>query len=437
MLTNFKNIASHRAIGDLLFVWFGTLIGAFAGILAQVLIARMMSVSDFGVLSSALALVGLAVPLCVFGSTQYWLKAFGEEGWMARRWLHPSFSFLVMTSGSIVLVLALWAIFGVGESNSQFVILSLLPAVFSMIFIEVALTKYQLEQNYVRFSALASATSIARLLVVLIILAVAVEDNALRLTAFGYMVVSLLITAFLLPQIRRLWYGQINLKGHREDLGERPQKSASISTLLTHSWVFGVAGFLYLAWAQGHVVIAKYALSSFDAGIYSAALVVLNAVCLMPMVAFSKFMLPKVHRWAAQDFEKLKRFSRYANILMLGVGSVTAVIIFWYAELAISIAFGPGYESAASVLQVLVLTIPMRFLGYNAGMMLRTKRFMLVKIAILIIAVIFNLGLVFLFMPIWGVYGLAATVVVTEFLLVMAYVYFVEICYFRQSSGRQ
>ena len=427
---------NKKSVTDLILVWSGTIVGALAGIVAQMLIARSLGASDYGILSSALGLVTLAVPLCVFGTAQYWLKAFGGEGWGARRWFRPSLRFCLLSTTSTVLALALWGGFGPNNDRTQFVILALLPVIVSMVSIEIVGAKYQLEQRYAQFAVLGAVTSLARLSVAFGVFFVAINGDMLRFTAVGYAIASLIIFIFLAPQLRSLWFLKINLKGHAPEPRTEPlPDAAQAGAFLSQSWVFGVAGVLYLAWAQGHVVLANYTLGSHDAGFYSAALVILNAVCLLPTVAFSKFLLPKIHRWAAQDFEKLKTFSRVASASMLGFGLITAAALYFGAPLIIRLAFGPGFETAASVLQVLAFTVPMRFLGYNAGAMLRTQHFMRVKVTVLVLAVAFNLGLAAFLLPHWGVLGLAATVCITEFLLVSAYIYFVEARYFRQKYG--
>jgi O-antigen/teichoic acid export membrane protein len=301
----------------------------------------------------------------------------------------------------------------------------------SLVSCEVVSAKYQLEQRYAPFSIIGAVTPLYRLLVALLVVFSVFQGDALFLTATGYMVSSLIVIALLFPQLRSLWHLRLELKGHGPEPSEKPAIQDSITALLSKVWVFGVAGLLYLAWAQGHVVIAQFALSSHDAGSYNAALVMLNAISLLPTVAFSKFLLPKIHRWAAQDFEKLKHFGRLSSVIMLGVGLVTAVALYFAAPLFIRLAFGPGYETAATVLQVLSFTIPIRFLAYSAGAMLRTQRLMQVKVVLLSTAVIFNLILIYFFIPHWGILGLAATVPITEFLLFSTYVYIMEFHYFR------
>lgn len=430
-----KDLAIRRAsFNDLITVWAGTFVGAIAGIATQMLLARMLGAEDYGTFSSALGLVTLAVPLCVFGIAQHWLKIFGEDGWDAVCWLRPSLQFLAVATSVIVLALVLWAVFGPNEARARVAICILLPVTISLVLVEMIGSKFQLEQRYGPFAILGATTPVLRLLVVSCIVFVFSDGDALLITIIGYAISSLFVVALLVPQLRDIWLQRIDLVGHFSKCDEPRPVNASVSMLVSKSWVFGVAGLLYLAWAQGHVVIAQYALGNQNAGYYNAALVVLNAVCLLPTAAFSKFLLPKIHRWAAQDFEKLKIFGRTVSALMFIIGIIVATVLFFCAPLAIRAAFGPGFEVAAGVLQILSLAIPTRFLAYSAGAMLRTQKLMRIKIMLLLAAVIANFILIRLLIPHWGVYGLAATVPITELILFSAYVYIMEFYYFR---GRQ
>lgn len=429
-----RQSARRRRLSDLLLVWLGTIVAAFAGLLSQMILARTLGSDDYGTLSGALALVTLAVPVGVFGTSEFWLKAFGEEGWAARRWIRSSFRFLGLSTSLITITLVLWAVFGPHDGRSQFVLLTLLTTLVAMISVEIVVAKLQLEQRYASVSAISAIVPLSRLVASLAVLVTHFRRDELYFVALGLMVGSLIIIALLIPKLRELWSQQIDLRGHQGEPINTALEEPPIGMLLSQSWVFGLAGLFYLAWAQGHVVIAKYALGSVEAGAYNAALVVLTAVCLLPSVTFSRYLLPKIYRWAAQDFNKLRHFSRIASVSMFGIGLVVASLVYLFAPTAIRLSFGPGYEQAVTVLRALSFAIPMRFLGYTAGAMLRTRRFMRIKIMLLATAVLINLALASVFLPIWGVEGLAATVAITEFILFSAYAYIAEFHYLRRHT---
>ncbi len=103
------------AIKNISFLWVGSVGGAGLSFLAQVLFARQLTPGDYGALASALVAVTLLASLAGFGVGQFWLKIFGAEGWLARRWLRPSLGFASLSCLAACLSLGALAWLGGGE----------------------------------------------------------------------------------------------------------------------------------------------------------------------------------------------------------------------------------------------------------------------------------------------------------------------------------
>ncbi|MBW6519414.1 MAG: oligosaccharide flippase family protein [Desulfoarculaceae bacterium] len=72
--------------------------GAGCAFLTQVLLARELGPAAFGAFAAALAMVVLVAPLAGFGVAGFWLKAFGQEGWQAVRWLRASLKYTLLNT---------------------------------------------------------------------------------------------------------------------------------------------------------------------------------------------------------------------------------------------------------------------------------------------------------------------------------------------------
>src|ERR1700743_3192202 len=96
--------ALHERAGKALiaigFLWLSTALGAFLSFLTQTLLARHLGPADFGLFSSSLATVSMIAPFAGFGQSQFWLRAYGVEGWQASRWLAPSLRFITYTTSA-------------------------------------------------------------------------------------------------------------------------------------------------------------------------------------------------------------------------------------------------------------------------------------------------------------------------------------------------
>ncbi|MBV1951456.1 MAG: oligosaccharide flippase family protein, partial [Cycloclasticus sp.] len=55
-------------------LWVSSLLGAACAFFTQVILARKLGPTEFGVFATAFAMVTLVVPLAGFGVAQYWMK---------------------------------------------------------------------------------------------------------------------------------------------------------------------------------------------------------------------------------------------------------------------------------------------------------------------------------------------------------------------------
>ena len=162
--------------------------------------------------------------------------------------------------------------------------------------------------------------------------------------------------------MKKMYSNNFELKGH----GERPIQKISIENKTTKElvcccWVFGVSGFFYILWNQSNVVILKYMVDDHSAGLYNVAVLIINAICILPTVIYTKYLLPKVHRWAKNDLIKLKKLYHFGNKLMLLLGAFSVAGIWLLSEIFIDVAFGKEYMEAAQVLMGLSFWLPIRF----------------------------------------------------------------------------
>jgi len=418
---------NKRAIS---FVWTGTLLGAVLGFGTQILLARGLGTEAFGAFSSALNLIGFIAPLAGFGVSNYWFKCFGEEGWSGVRWVKPSFRFVIFTTAIVILSVNLWAWLGPNDRLSQNILHFFSFTVLSTLVVELASAKYQLEERFALFSWVRLLPVLLRFLVVAFGVLITSSLWGVEQLAKAYWCIAICISLLITPSLIKMWSGEILLKGH-DSLEEPIKQNETIqaSAVLNETWVFGVAGVLYLVWGQGHVVLAKYTLGDHSAGIYSSALVLINAICLLPSVGYSKFLLPKIHRWANHDVEKLKKVFQAGNIIMFCLGGAGLIVAIVLSLWGINLIFGDQYAQAEIVILILGVTLPIRFLGYSVGSLLVTKHYMKQKVKVMFFVAVLNVGLALLLMPYWGLHGLAITVVVCEAVLIASYWRLVNRCY--------
>ena len=137
-----------QAIKAISLLWLGSILGAGCAFLTQMLLARELGPDAFGVFAAALAMVVLVTPLASFGIGAFWLKAFGQEGWAAVRWLRESLKYTLITTLLVLSALFTWAMFGPHDETTRNLLMVLSVYLLGQVAVELVSAKLQLEERY-------------------------------------------------------------------------------------------------------------------------------------------------------------------------------------------------------------------------------------------------------------------------------------------------
>jgi O-antigen/teichoic acid export membrane protein len=220
--------------------------------------------------------------------------------------------------------------------------------------------------------------------------------------------------------------GEFKLKGCTINCEQLALDKPGWKSVLMVSWPFGVAGLAHLIYYQSNIVLLKYLDGDYGAGIYNICFLVLSAVYLFPGVIYQKFLLPKLHRWAVQDRDRMYEVFRVGNIAMLiaGVGFMSALYL--VSDWVVVFVFGVDYESAADLLKLLSLSVPPVFVALSAGSVLVTQDHMLTKVKLMVGVAVFNVLLNMALIPENGVYGAAQATIFSNIVLSVLYYLFAK-----------
>jgi O-antigen/teichoic acid export membrane protein len=399
-------------------LWLGSIFGAGCAFVTQVLLARELGPAAFGVFATVLSLVTMTAPLASFGVGGFWLKAFGHEGWQAMRWLRGSFLFTAATTGTVLIVLFGWAVLGAHDDTTRGLLIVISGHLLGQVAVELISAKLQLEERYVGLAFWQALPHLLRLLLVAMLALTLGDLMHVYSVAYIYLLVSVGIFTIGLIYMWRMHRGQLSLKGHG-DASLRPARSAhpSLWQVSAQSWPFGLAGLFYLIYFQSDIILLKYLISDEAAGIYNVAFVIMVAVYMLPNVIYQKFLLPKIHRWANQDRAQFYRVYRAGNLAMLLLGILAMLMIWLLAPLGVALLFGPDYQESISIVLILAVAAPARFLASSVGSVLSVQRHIINKIYIMAVAAVVNVGLNLYLIPIYSAKGAAVSTVATELLL--------------------
>src|SRR5690606_1757551 len=109
----------RRSAAHVVLLWTGALGGSGSVFLINVLVARALGPAEFGVYSSVYAISSGRSLAAAFGLAQFWLQAFGEEGWAARGWLRPSLKAQAIVATLAAAGMIGWAEWGPHEQPTR------------------------------------------------------------------------------------------------------------------------------------------------------------------------------------------------------------------------------------------------------------------------------------------------------------------------------
>lgn len=396
-----------------------TALGAGMIFVTQTLLARTLGPSVYGLFASSLATVTMIAPLAGFGLTQFRLKVYGVEGWDAQRWLLPSLRFVAFTTALSFSLVIGWALLFAPADGTRFALLTLSPVIFSILAVDLAANKLRLEDRYASMALWQLAIPGSRMLAAAILLIAPALGERFVMLCYGAIAIAVSMAA--LPQLRVLLRDEMALTGH----GPRPasgQRLASpgIAELWSQAWAYGVTAALYPIFFQISTVLLKYLAGNDQAGLYGVGLAVMTAIYLIPATIYQKFLLSKLHRWAAHDRPKFAYVWRRGNQAMLALGLLVGAALAGSAPWLVPMVFGDEFRPVAGILMILAICVPVRFLSTAIGAALLTGTHMRYRVYATVLATVAVIALDVVLIPRFGTTGAAWATVVGEAVLLVA-----------------
>jgi len=394
-----------------------TVLGAGMVFVTQMILARQLGASAYGLFASSLATVTIVAPLAGFGLSRFRLMVYGVEGWAADRWLPSTLWFSAITTVLALGIVVAWAFTLAPTADTRFTLLVLSPAILALFAVDLVGNKLRLEERYHALSGWYLLIPGGRLGVAALLLLF--PALTVGFVAVGYGVVSLAIALLGAPALYALMRGDVKLHGHGPRVEPQvPGKVPAITELWSQAWVYGATAVLYPVFFQVGTVLLKYLDSNVQAGLYGIAMAVISAIYLIPATIYQKYLLSKLHRWAVHDKAKFRLVYRQGIVAMLALGLLVGATVAILAPWFVPLAFGTEYRGVVAVLAVLALCAPLRFLSTAVGAVLLNRAQMGYRVRAMGLAALVTIAFNVLLIPLYHALGAAFATVGGEIALV-------------------
>lgn len=393
-----------------------TAVGAVMVFLTQMILARKLGVFDYGLFASSLATVTIVAPLAGFGLSRFRLMVYGVEGWGADRWLRSTLRFSVITTALALAIVVTCAFTIAPGAATRYTLLALLPVILALMAVDLVSNKLRLEERYHALSGWHLLVPGGRLAIASLLLLV--PALGVGYVAVGYGVLSLAIVAFGARGMLALMRGEVALHGHGpRPASPEPAVVPGIATLWSQSWVYGATALLYPVFFQVGTVLLKYLDSNVQAGLFGIAMAVMSAIYLIPSTIYQKYLLSKLHRWAVHDKPTFRRVYRQGIVGMFGLGLLVGAALALLSPWFVPLAFGEQYRDVVTVLLVLALCPPLRFLSTAVGAVLLNRPQMGYRVRAMALAALATIVLNVVLIPYYYALGAAFATVGGEIAL--------------------
>lgn len=416
---NFKKSQLTKRIKDISSLWLFQILSIICAFATQLILARILSVGDFGILSTALTISLIFATISSIGTGPNLLRLFGEKGEIAYKWIRPNIQMLLL---SILLFICIYFIaintyYNSTDTRKLMIVFTIL--IVSQALHPLAESVFQLEERYVLLSLLRFGVHFSRLIAVLVLLKF--NPNVFQLS-LAYMYVNVILILVYTGIISRLLKKSLHIPGLDNIVSKNSNEQPSLRNTLQKSLPFALTGIFFLLYTQGNIFLINVMLNKENAGIYSVAFTVMNVIYLFPVTFYQGYLLPKIYKLSNNDKKLFIKLFDFGGKFSFFIGIVIMILLSSMSLLVVPLLFGEEYRSSARALIVLSISIPFRLIANNMGSILITEKNVNKKAFYQFLGVVVNFFTSILFIPLIGLWGAVISVVLTEIIVAWLFV---------------
>lgn len=404
MLKNIKKIIT---------LYFFKFISLFLAFLAQILLARLLLKIEFGTISFYIILINILASLISFNIGNFLLRQFNVDKSNMRFWFKKSLS---VTSFLLIIITPVYFIIPILslENFSITTALILFPVLIYQALGSILIACYQYFNQLKNLSFyLLQKNSILFLASLLLFFG---EFNQFILI---YSLLSCLSLIFNIKKILE-FYREISLNQIFNSKETPKINEVSFFQFLSMTWPFGIQAFTYMLFYQSPILLITYYLGEYNSALYNSSYTIIALFFTIPSFFFQVYLLPRVHIWRVnknnQNIEKLLfKLPKY----IFSCSLVISGILYLLDEFIFNILYQDKYNESLFLFNILLISIPIRYLAEVYGVLLINKQEMKSKAFIFTIGAFINLVIGSILIMKLELIGIVIAVVISELIVML------------------
>lgn len=393
-----ENRETRRIAANTAWLVLEKVIRMFTGILLGVLVARYLRPEQYGLYNYSLAVVIIVAGFADLGLNQIVVRELIKEPYHQEEIVSTAF-FLKLISGVCSMGLAFVITFLSTKDSTTLALMLLLSTrllfkpieVIDFLFQSKVSSKYITWFRSIAYIATAVATAVA-VFQCRAILTIALLSNLEFIISF------------------MLIFGFYVVKGYKIKLSSFSGKR--VHTLLNDSWPLILSGIAVITYMRIDQVMIKLMFGDAELGIYSVAVRLTEALCLIPAAVVGS-TLPKITQ-SYRESEELfyEEVQNLYNAVTL-MSYISIFFVFTFAGVIVSVVFGSDYADSISSLRILVWSTLFVNLGVVQHSFMVVMNWTSKYMVIVFFASLLNIALNYILIPKHGAAGAAIATVIS------------------------
>jgi len=372
----------------------------FSGVLVSIYIARFLGPEQFGILSYALAIVAIFMVFSRLGMDSVLLRDLIKHPDKKQAYL--STAFILMLGASLISLIFLSALVFFFESDDYNKIYIWIIAT-GLIFQIFLVLDYSFQsQVKAKYSSIAKTLALVTGSLLKIYLVLIQADLVLFAIAFAvdHLLIAIMLIIFALGQRLHSFTYEFDSK--------------LVKPLLSSAWPMVLSGATTILYMRVDQVMIKNMLDAHQLGLYSAASKVYEGWIIVPYIICMSLMPAIVKLKAINQYQYEVNISRlYAFVFWPGI--LIAIITTFVDDWVIQIIFGDAFQGSGHVLSILMWTAGFASLGFVSARYLSVENLERKIVYRTTLALLINIFLNWLFLPLYGIEGAAISTLISVF----------------------
>ena len=183
--------------------------------------------------------------------------------------------------------------------------------------------------------------------------------------------------------------------------------------LLKEGWPLAISNFSIIIFMKADQLFLGGLLGAKAVGIYSVASLISDILYSLP-IFLTASIFPKMADMYMENREKYRDYINKIFLTMVGYSYISLLAVYFFVDIFIESLYGYNYIMSAEIAKIHVITLLFVSIGCVKGNMLLIENKATVLSLITIIGGGINLGLNYIFIPKYGLYGAAFAILISQ-----------------------